>query len=135
MFKERSCPNCGADWQGEPIPEEDRHLYAEGTTHFSKLIGVEVRGKFDGVCYWECPECHVRWDRFTGEKIVTSQARRIAIQKGLNCKNCGKPKGDHQFLTLNCPAGRKHRTLGYTNFEKDKVWSNDTGRNLSNKKS
>lgn len=66
----RFCPECGADWQGKPIPKKDRHNYPKGSTHYSRLIGVEIRGGYDGVSYWECPDCHTRWDRFTGEKIV-----------------------------------------------------------------
>ncbi len=78
----RWCPECGADWQGELIPEKYRYNYSKYSTHFSRLIGIEIQGEYDGVSYWECPDCHMRWDRWTGEKIVTSQARRIAIQKG-----------------------------------------------------
>jgi rubredoxin len=76
----RFCPVCTTDWQGKPILEKDKHLY-KGATHYSRLIGVEIPEKYDGVSYWECPDCHTRWDRFTGEKIVTSQARRVAIQR------------------------------------------------------
>lgn len=32
------------------------------------------------------------------------------------CKNCGKPKGEHNATTQECPKGTKHRTLGYTTF-------------------
>lgn len=33
-----------------------------------------------------------------------------------NCKNCGKPENDHQSSTKDCPVGKKHRTLGYSQF-------------------
>jgi transposase-like protein len=64
------CPACKSDLKGAPIPEEDRHNYSSGSTHFSRLIGIEIRGGYDGVSFWECPDCHARWDRFTGEKVV-----------------------------------------------------------------
>ena len=35
---------------------------------YSKLIGVEIRGEYDGVSYWHCPVCTVYWSRFTGDK-------------------------------------------------------------------
>lgn len=61
------CPKCGRDLQGEPIPEALRPLYGEGSTHYSKLVGVEIRGGgYDGVSYYECPFCKTRWDRWTG---------------------------------------------------------------------
>jgi DNA-directed RNA polymerase subunit RPC12/RpoP len=81
-MNEYECPHCKADLRGEPIPEELRRMYAPGSTHYSRLIGIEIPELYDGVSYYECPECHVRWDRWTGVRIVTSQARRIAIQKG-----------------------------------------------------
>ncbi len=42
------CPLCGASFLGASIPEEHRHYYG-GKTHFSKLIGVEIRSIYDGV--------------------------------------------------------------------------------------
>lgn len=54
---ERTCPICQSDWTGNPIPVESREKYYGGKTHFSKLIGVEIQGKYDGVHHWECPTC------------------------------------------------------------------------------
>lgn len=45
-----TCPKCGANMMGDPIPEEDRRFF--GDTHFKRWIGVEeeadrrVRGAF-----------------------------------------------------------------------------------------
>jgi hypothetical protein len=36
---------------------------------WSKLIGVEIREKYDGVSLWECPFCHTRFDRWTGKEV------------------------------------------------------------------
>jgi hypothetical protein len=62
------CPKCGANWKSKPIPKKDRH-YAKGSTHFSRLVGIEIPEKFDGVSYWQCPDCHARWDRWTGKEV------------------------------------------------------------------
>jgi hypothetical protein len=44
------CPRCGSDQRGEN----------EG----SRTIGIEVRGAYDGVLFWQCPDCDGRWHRF-----------------------------------------------------------------------
>ena len=28
------------------------------------IAGVEVRGIYDGVCYWACISCNAKWHRF-----------------------------------------------------------------------
>lgn len=61
---ETNCPGCSADLRGNRIPGAERHLYTIGATHFSRKIGVVVRGIFDGVLYWQCPDCGHRWHRF-----------------------------------------------------------------------
>jgi hypothetical protein len=38
--------------------------YGEGTTHFSRRHGVEVRGVYDGVLFWVCPDCNHAWHRW-----------------------------------------------------------------------
>lgn len=60
------CPHCKADMTGEPIPKEylDAGYYSSGSTHYSRTIGVEVRGVYDGVLLWQCPDCGKRWHRF-----------------------------------------------------------------------
>lgn len=70
-----TCIN-GCDMCADPIPVESlrKGCYGEwdGVTprFFSRLIGIEVRGRYDGVSQWLCPVCGVRWDRFTGEILV-----------------------------------------------------------------
>ncbi len=58
------CPLCGASFLGASIPEEHRHYYG-GKTHFSKLIGVEIRSIYDGVIIWCCPSCRAEFPRFS----------------------------------------------------------------------
>lgn len=62
------CPHCGASLQGEPIPQEyiDAGYYAEGTTHYSVVVGHEVSGVYDGVLFWVDPACGMAWSRWTG---------------------------------------------------------------------
>ncbi len=61
-----TCPGCEADLRGEPIPQEylDRGFYPEGMTHYSRMIGVEVRGVYDGQLFCQCPDCGHRWHRW-----------------------------------------------------------------------
>jgi hypothetical protein len=60
-----TCPN-SCDLQGAPIPQEyiEQGLYGEGVTHYSRKIGVEVRGLYDCVLFWKCPDCEVAWHRW-----------------------------------------------------------------------
>jgi hypothetical protein len=76
------CPFCKADLSGEPIPENLREMYPSGATHYSRLIGIEVPELYDGVSYWECPDCHVRWDRWTGKKIRSVGGKPVRKTQG-----------------------------------------------------
>lgn len=60
----RFCPECNADWRGAQIPEKTRHLYASNDGYFSRLIGVEILGGYDGVDHWLCPDCKATFKRF-----------------------------------------------------------------------
>jgi len=63
----RYCDKCNADWQGSEIPIEHRKHYDLGSIYYSRLVGIEVRGGYDGVSYWQCPDCGATWNRFTAE--------------------------------------------------------------------
>lgn len=63
MYYENRCPACEADLQGKPIPEDQREAFG-GETHFSRVIGVEIAGGYDGVSIWRCPDCGHEEDRF-----------------------------------------------------------------------
>jgi hypothetical protein len=60
------CPHCKANLQGDAIPQDliDKGYYAHDATHYSKIIGIELRGVYDGVLYWQCPECGGKWHRW-----------------------------------------------------------------------
>jgi len=61
----KTCPQCGVADQGDPIPQEyiDEGFYGD-KTHFSKFIGYQERGVYDGVIIWHCPDCGHTWPRF-----------------------------------------------------------------------
>ena len=54
-----SCPHCGANLQGAPIPEEHREAYGYAT-HFGRKIGIE---EHDRIVCWRCPDCGKEWGR------------------------------------------------------------------------
>jgi rubredoxin len=61
------CPVCSASWDGGDIPEHIREHYSP-PYKWSRLIGIETTS-YDGVSYWECPDCHSIWNRFSNELI------------------------------------------------------------------
>lgn len=58
---EEYCPSCGANLQGEPIPEEYREYYGE-QTHYSRKIGRYDYDE-DRIVEWQCPDCMDIWIR------------------------------------------------------------------------
>ena len=83
----KNCPKCKKSWDGGDIAEElfktghyktikeaeeSAEFYGwskKNKTRFSKLIGIEVIKKYDGISYWECPFCKTNWDRWTNEEV------------------------------------------------------------------
>lgn len=77
------CPHCGVSLRGERIDpakvytEEEYALpwdqrpqgkyYAPGSTHFKRTIGMEDSRVYDGVLFYQCPDCGGRWHRWTPE--------------------------------------------------------------------
>lgn len=64
------CPHCEADLSGPPIPQEfvNQRGREEGVTHYSRVIGMEVWGVYDGILYWQCPDCGAKWHRWDKNK-------------------------------------------------------------------
>lgn len=92
-----ACPNCGTSLQGEVIPEQyrqhaddhDEQVARAGrcfclpygdATHFSRVIGHEVRGVYDGVLFWSCPDCRQAWPRWTDGGRLTDAAFNAVAQ-------------------------------------------------------
>ena len=72
LDKYGNCPVCNESWDGGDIHKDIRKHYSE-TFKWSKLIGIEIRERYDGISIWECPFCKSQWDRFTEELITNSQ--------------------------------------------------------------
>lgn len=47
------CPGCEADLRAAPVPS--------GAGFYTNRVGVQIRGMYDGVLFWQCPFCHHRW--------------------------------------------------------------------------
>jgi hypothetical protein len=87
-----NCPHCGASLLGGEIPEHINQpfQFSDGTwhkpygdaTHWRREIGVEVQGGYDGVLYYECPDCHDTWNRWPDEpywkKLYDAAEREMA---------------------------------------------------------
>lgn len=74
------CPHCMVNLEGDPIPPEKVYTpeeyalpwnerppgkcYPPGSTSFKRTIGVEIRGVYDGILFWQCPDCGGRWHRW-----------------------------------------------------------------------
>ena len=87
MSSPSQCPSCNIAWEEEETITE--HFERKGYTlrkalqtgamygctpdtpkHFGKnVIGIAVRGKYDGVSYWKCTVCEVVHDRWTLQPI------------------------------------------------------------------
>jgi len=87
----RGCPVCDADWDGGSILEEFKKQRDEGSTAWAGMsdaelevevkkcygppyrwgreIGIEIQGGYDGISYYQCPDCSALFDRFTGKHI------------------------------------------------------------------
>lgn len=56
-----TCPNCKANWQGDPIPPKHQSLFG-GSTHYSRLIAIYDVEK-DRTVAWLCPDCDYKMER------------------------------------------------------------------------
>jgi rubredoxin len=99
----KNCPECGALWDQGDILEYWKGMRERGEGYlgmsddklramylndysaprrFSRLMGIEIQGTYDGVLYWMCPDCKAGWHRFDGT------ATRIFKRGIINPKNC-----------------------------------------------
>lgn len=54
-----------------------RHTDANGETHtYSRRIGVEITGAYDGVLFWTCPYCAHAWHRWHPSSPYRARAER-----------------------------------------------------------
>lgn len=57
------CPG-GCDLRGDEIVRPSHGQLENGTTHYSRIIGVEDPYLYDGIAYWLCPDCGFKWARW-----------------------------------------------------------------------
>lgn len=62
------CPHCLSDLT-DSWTEADGNVI-QGT----KMIGVNVRGIYDGVLFWQCPFCSGRWHRWQPDSPYRAKA-------------------------------------------------------------
>jgi len=75
------CLACGSNMQGDPIPQEyiDAGYYAPGATHYSRKMGYDFPGVYDGVLIWGCPDCGHCWPRFSQDTNVRLHDEALRI--------------------------------------------------------
>jgi hypothetical protein len=71
--RSESCPHCGVSLVGTPVPVSHQEAYG-GVTHFSRKIGVEILGGYDGVLFYQCPDCDGRWHRWPEGSPLRAEA-------------------------------------------------------------
>lgn len=90
--KQRTCPKCNSDWDGGSILEtfirqrDEGAEYLKGKSNeeieqymkesysppyrWGREIGIELEwnhpNHYDGVSYWQCPDCQTTFNRFSG---------------------------------------------------------------------
>ena len=69
MSDKPACPHCGADLRGKQIPEDYLRAGYYGAwdgspRYYERTIGVEIPGLYDGMLFYQCPDCGGRWHRF-----------------------------------------------------------------------
>src|SRR5689334_21552163 len=92
VLKDRKCPKCGSCWDGGSILEHFKKSRDEGNPHnedktdseLEEMVALyygdkqahwrtEIRfelsydhpNHYDGISYWQCPDCMTTWNRFT----------------------------------------------------------------------
>lgn len=61
MNEAANCPKCGADWQGDPIPETHREHFG-GATHFRRVLARYDR-ELARTVEFQCPDCEAVFPR------------------------------------------------------------------------
>lgn len=61
-----NCPHCKVSLLGDVIPLELRE-HRSGN-YWKREIGVEDPDRYDGVYYWQCPDCGGTWGGYRSLK-------------------------------------------------------------------
>lgn len=81
------CPHCKSDQTGPEIPLDVREQYDPATSHYSRTIGVEISEIYDGILFFECPDCHGRWHAFTDEGDPLREEAMRYVEEGAHGAN------------------------------------------------
>lgn len=60
------CPHCGVSLLGGLIPDDIKEHYSG--TYWKREIGIEIPEIYDGIYYWECPDCKGQWGGYRSLK-------------------------------------------------------------------
>lgn len=74
------CPHCKADLDGDYIPVEIVHSYSG--KKWGRALGINVRGAYDGILIWQCPDCKGYWPRFSADTWERLHNRAVEIIDG-----------------------------------------------------
>jgi len=69
-----NCPHCKVSLLADPIPKESLQHYSG--TYFKREIGIEIRGFYDGVAYYECPDCGGEWGDLFAEYALWRKRKK-----------------------------------------------------------
>lgn len=61
-----NCPACKVSLLGDKIPEDIAKFYHG--THWKREIAIECPEMYDGVYYYQCPDCDHQWGGFRALK-------------------------------------------------------------------
>lgn len=88
MIDSDFCPHCGVDLRSAQIPDglldegwyghwdKERGYYGERPRYYYSTVGVEIPGVYDGVLFWQCPDCGGCWHRFPPEDWRNEKAKK-----------------------------------------------------------
>jgi hypothetical protein len=84
---------------------------------FDNIIGIELPyddpEHYDGVSYWQCPECEIAWNRFTGERTerfirsakASVNAKLNELREEINGEESVKEERKCIYRSLTTPDG------------------------------
>jgi rubredoxin len=116
--KHGHCPSCKSNWDDglifdnfrkskryHEIPDEEirkmvKESYGDPNAHFSRLVGIEDPNVYDGILFWQCPDCESKFQRFEETSPLGRRAKLFGVKtyeevkENTRCKVCGfKGKG------------------------------------------
>lgn len=66
LDQKENCPKCNIDLK-----------YIKDGQGYSKVIGIEYLGKYDGIAEWRCPSCGYREGRFSGKELKDNEWEEV----------------------------------------------------------